>query len=221
MNYEPPCGESIKDTARHIAVMAQKRDEPIEAKFNGIILIANKNDDAEKEAERIIAFYDEECERQHQEYINSDKYKEQCRQAEEKQHAREQKQADILASAPALMTIKEGKQAEWDHCVEINKDDYSAACVQYAEIWARLMESEIAKGKTITECAEETSHIADTEGITGFMYGAAVSMLSQFWIHGEVLRYWHNLETQIGHEGEKANETGGVLNPALLNIEKG
>ena len=32
------------------------------------------------------------------------------------------------------------------------------------------------------------------------------------------LRRWHNKATQIGTEGDKANETGGVLNPALLTI---
>lgn len=50
------------------------------------------------------------------------------------------------------------------------------------------------------------------------MYGCAVSILSQVWIHGEELRRWHNLDSQIGTEGEKANESGGVLNPAVLNI---
>jgi hypothetical protein len=38
------------------------------------------------------------------------------------------------------------------------------------------------------------------------------------WKHGEALRLWHNLKTQIRDEGEKANESGGVLNPACLSI---
>jgi hypothetical protein len=37
----------------------------------------------------------------------------------------------------------------------------------------------------------------------------------------EELRRWHNLRTQIGDEGEKANEDGGVLNPALLRVGLG
>ncbi len=52
----------------------------------------------------------------------------------------------------------------------------------------------------------------------GFMYGTAVSILSQTWKHGEQLRRWHNKETQIGNEGDIANEKGGTLNPALLTI---
>ena len=43
-------------------------------------------------------------------------------------------------------------------------------------------------------------------------------MLAQCWVHGEALRRWHNRDTQIGTEGDKANESGGVLNPALLTI---
>lgn len=50
------------------------------------------------------------------------------------------------------------------------------------------------------------------------MYGCAVGMLAKAWKHGEDLRRWHNLKTQLANEGEKANEQGGVLNPALLRI---
>lgn len=60
--------------------------------------------------------------------------------------------------------------------------------------------------------------VLDDDGITGFMYGCAVQMLAKSWKHGEALRRWHNKETQIGMEGDKANETGGVLNPALLSL---
>ena len=98
------------------------------------------------------------------------------------------------------------------------EDAYSQAIFTYAEAWGDLMEARINNGEAIEDIAKETSHEADTDGITGFMYGAAVSILSQCWVHGEQLRKWHNLDTQIGDEGEKANEEGGVLNPALLNV---
>lgn len=68
----------------------------------------------------------------------------------------------------------------------------------------------------IEEHADADSHTADTDGITGFMYGMAVNILSQCWLHGEALRRWHNIKMQIGDEGERANERGAVLNPALL-----
>ena len=109
-------------------------------------------------------------------------------------------------------------EAAWKSWVENNRDDYGAACVQYAEKWANLMEAKLAEGSKLEDIAKQTSHDADTEGITGFMYGCAVSMLAEAWEHGEQLRRWHNLDIQIKHGGEKANESGGTLNPALLNI---
>ena len=117
------------------------------------------------------------------------------------------------------MKIKQGLESEYAQYKANNDDPYSKAAVDYAEQWASLMESAIAEGKVIEDVAKQLSHDADTDGITGFMYGCAVEGLAHFWEHGEQLRRWHNLDTQIQHEGEKANESGGVLNPALLNIE--
>jgi hypothetical protein len=110
-------------------------------------------------------------------------------------------------------------KADWELGLKNNQDPYGAAGYRFAELWANLMEEQIAQGKTLAECAETTSHEADTEGITGFMYGCAVSVLAHVWKHGEELRKWHNLDTQIRDEGEKANESGRVLNPAIINIK--
>jgi hypothetical protein len=114
--------------------------------------------------------------------------------------------------------MKIANKEMWSKWVENNRDPYSKAIIQYAERWANLMEAKFANGMTLETTAEETSHEADIEGITGFMYGVAVAVLASCWEHGERLRQWHNLKTQIGNEGEKANQEGDVLNPALLNI---
>jgi len=93
--------------------------------------------------------------------------------------------------------------------------------MEYAEQWATLMEERMKAGAQIEDIADETSREIDQRpgfGITGFMYGCAVNSLAHCWVHGETLRRWHNLKTQLGNEGEKANENGGVLNPAILNI---
>lgn len=118
------------------------------------------------------------------------------------------------------MQIINGKEAEYAEYVAKNSNDgYSRCVVDYTEAWANLMEEKIASGAKIEDIAKDTSHEADQKfGITGFMYGCVGSALSHFWIHGEALRRWHNLDTQIGNEGEKANESGGVLNPAVLSI---
>jgi hypothetical protein len=118
------------------------------------------------------------------------------------------------------MKIKEGLEADYAAYAKLNSSDpYSNRCVTYGEEWANLMEKQMADGKKLEDIAESTGHAADTDGITGFMYGCAVSALSKFWEYGESLRIWHNLKTQLGNEGERANKSGGVLNPALLNVE--
>lgn len=119
------------------------------------------------------------------------------------------------------MKIKDGLEAEYQEYVGRNDDPYGVGIVTFSERWADLMEDGLADGDAdaiafIAANAERTSHEADTEGITGFMYACAVSSLAHFWVYGEELRRWHNVATQIGNEGEKANESGGVLNPALL-----
>ena len=122
------------------------------------------------------------------------------------------------------MTFKSADAAsEWDAGLAKNDDDYGRAVYVYASEWATLMEREIPEKGSLSDLKPERiralCHDADDEGITGFMYGCAMAMLAAWWVHGEELRQWHNLDTQIGTEGEAANASGGVLNPALLNIE--
>lgn len=117
------------------------------------------------------------------------------------------------------MKIKTGLETEYAEYKAKNNDPYGGAVVEYGEAWANLMEEKIATGGKIKDIAKDASHTADSDGITGFMYGCAVQALSHFWEHGEALRLWYNLDTQIGNEGEKANESGGVLNSAILNIQ--
>lgn len=126
------------------------------------------------------------------------------------------------------MQIHPDKQAEYEaYKQKSTHDPYSARVVSYGEDWANIMERAIPADSSLAqtlgilvkdEFAKNASHEADTDGITGFMYGCAVQALARFWVHGEALRRWHNKETQIGTEGDEANASGGVLNPAILNI---
>jgi len=111
------------------------------------------------------------------------------------------------------MQIKQDKVEAYKAYVAKNSDPYGKGVVDYAERWADLMEKELAAGKTIEDIAGSTRRTADIDGIPVFMYGCAVSSLAHFWEFGEALRKWHNLEIQ-----ERANASGGTLNPALLTI---
>lgn len=109
------------------------------------------------------------------------------------------------------MKIKKSAEQAYQNFVEVNSNDgYSYAVVAYMIRWADMMETEMEKGKLLSDIAYQTSHDADTDGITGFMYGCAVAALSDFWEHGEELRVWHN--ARYGYHGD------GVVNPAILTV---
>ena len=112
------------------------------------------------------------------------------------------------------MKIKNGMENKYKEWFDKNNDPYGRRCFTYAECWAELLESNIIDNcdiqKVIVDNAEECSRKADTDGITGFMYGMAVSILSECWEYGDYLRKWHNKE--YNYEGN------GVVNPAILTI---
>lgn len=112
------------------------------------------------------------------------------------------------------MQLKPELQRDYDEYVAKNNDPYGAAVVRYEKAWAELMEAKLAAGSSLAGCWKEASHEADTEGITGFMYGCAVQSLAHFWAHGDELRRLHNAD--YGVSEEKAQ--GGTVNPAVLTI---
>jgi hypothetical protein len=114
----------------------------------------------------------------------------------------------------------------WDKSVASNGNDmhdYGGAVNWFAEHWADAMEKKIREGYRVKDIAKDCSHEVNNKmglyGMTGFQYGCAVAILAEVWYYGDDLRIWHNLDTQISNEGERANEKGTVLNPALLTIE--
>ena len=138
--------------------------------------------------------------------------------AEEERKEQEAKVAALNAKIEGVEMSFIGKGV-WSASRTNNTHGYGKAILDYAERWAKLMQVAIAeefKQGTIREdiipkIASSTSHEADLEGITGFMYGAAVSTLSQSWIYGKELSDWHN--KKHNYEGE------GTVNPAVLTIE--
>lgn len=179
--------------------------------FNGQTVTASPDADPAKLADD----YTKECYRKREELVNSPEYR---RQQEEFRLAQERKDLFLkgaLLAAPQMALKDEGAWLEFQ---QKNTDSYGSGVVSFTERWARLMQARMADGVTLGDIADECCSVADNEGITGFMYGCAVSILAQVWEHGEDLRHWHNLKTQLHDEGERANETGGVLNPALLSV---
>lgn len=85
-------------------------------------------------------------------------------------------------------------KANWEKWVEVNSNDnYSFGVVKYARRWAKYMQHLMKKhNKTLPEIAENASHVSDIEGVSGYMYGIAVAVLSKFWKYGKELRSWNN-----------------------------
>ena len=112
------------------------------------------------------------------------------------------------------MKIAKGKEKEYQDWYNKNSDPYGRACFTFAERWAELLEEQINKSDNVMQCiidnADKCSHEADTEGITGFMYGCAMTILARCWEYGEYLRKWHNKE--YGYDGD------GVVNPAIIGV---
>lgn len=212
LKYKAMAGNTIQSACEEAVKMAQQELCNVEFEFNDQTLTATP----ETDPEALAKHYMDECKRRHTEYVASPEYKRQQEEYERKHRERENTVNAILAGAPERMTLRDADA--WNKSCNANKDDYGGAVMTYAERWARLMEARMTKGERIADIADECSHLADMDGITGFMYGCAVSILSKVWIHGEALRLWHNLKTQLHDEGAKANETGGVLNPALLTL---
>jgi len=67
------------------------------------------------------------------------------------------------------------------HQTENHVRRYEATAGENVATTARRMEGRMARGETLEGCAHDASLIADSEGITGFMYGCAVSILAKVW----------------------------------------
>lgn len=108
---------------------------------------------------------------------------------------------------------------KWNELVKINDDPYGSACILVAR---RVMEI-LDKKSGEFDCHEIICQADDESsagGITGFMAGCVAGMVSQVHSRGEEFRRKWNVDNQIGDEGEKANEKGTILNPALLTIKE-
>lgn len=212
ITYESQLGESIEETVEEMISIAKANSDSVLANFNGKRIKVDSSDTAQY----VVKLFHDELERENAEYRASDEYKKRTAEREKKHREHALVLEGALSVAPAKMTFAD--ETAWNDAAKRNDDPYGSAVMRFADRWARLMELRMSEGWKLEDTAKDAAHMADSEGITGFMYGCAVTILSKVWIHGEALRRWHNLDTQIGQEGERANDSGGVLNPAILTI---
>lgn len=176
----------------------------------------------EQNTDRILYLYKRSCdmssglwEKEMQEYYNSPEYVRDHAKSLKKENRKKavvQKVRQFQKRNADFTIADKKKQEEWENCKAIkSKDGYSNCVIDYTILWAQYMEYLMAKhDKKLSDVWDMSSHLADIYGITGFMYGCAVSILSSVWKYGEELRVQHN--SKYNHEGD------GVVNPAILTI---
>lgn len=225
--------DGIAKDAQIIANKAENLDikRNVEFDFNGIICVVSPETDLTLLYRDYVNAHlmdwttvGPDCVEQYSQEISltiDQKKKQQEEESQKRQEEYQKQQEEKKISAEQKLKgieMEFSDKDSWDKGFELNSDSYGRACYTYAERWARLMQYEakqVLKEPNLllmTEFADSTSHEADIEGISGFMYGAAVSILAKSWKYGEALRKWHNKE--YGHEGD------GVVNPAILTISK-
>lgn len=108
-------------------------------------------------------------------------------------------------------------EEDWNKVVKVNDDPYGKACVDTAREVMRLLDERTDFDTHAIIC--EADDNIGAGGITGFMAGCVAEMVSKYHPRGEEFRRKWNTDNQIQNEGDEANESGGVLNPALLTIQ--
>ena len=95
------------------------------------------------------------------------------------------KKVETLRDAPVLQVTD---RKAWDDWHANNRDGYGDAIFRTADNWGRAMQKHLNEHEAISQKqAEQLLRDVDDEGITGFMFSAAKSMLQQLWIHGDLL----------------------------------
>jgi len=213
-------GHVTKDIIPQMLSLCKTLNYKVHAELNGIVMGVWKYDTVETAIEFWENLWEAKAkaaEAKRKEYEASPEYAAAQAAAKAQREAEDKRRQELLSLAPNGPTFADSEG--WGKTVVRNTDPYGAATVSYASMWAQMMEGLINQGSVLKDIAEECSQLADTEGITGFMYGCAVSILSQCWKHGSDLNAWHN--GKYGDQGEEATKSGGTINPAVLTMTIG
>lgn len=206
-DMETFCGDEIKATIFRAIELAKQTGDHVGFDFNGVKIVAAKDSSAEllyRDWNRglcgylgsnvLVGPYPKEV--LSAEDLASDAKIEEAKEIGRREReriaaldmqAQQRELSRALLNAPALDLIDSDG---WEKFRAANTTGYGARVVRYAEEWARLMQAKVAEGRTIADCADELSHLADDDGITGAMFGFARGVLVRCWRHGHELEAW-------------------------------
>lgn len=207
IKYDPTAGSDIKSSSNAMKKLAIELGEGyiIEFKFNDRIVSIDKDTNIDWLCrdftnsfsmgwERVgLNQYGEEYPSDIQQIINDKRRKRKEDDEKEKIRRQEKEKKERVIIENKIRGIEmeffsENDKREWKEMVEKNQDDYGKCCVDFARDWAKLMQLEISKGKTVAECAKETSFAMPYYGLSGYMHSAAKNLLLHCWRYKEELR---------------------------------
>ena len=203
ITYDVLLGSTITTTIRHMIAQAQERDATVNAEFNGVTIRVRADSDPGliyRDWSRAMSGCIDKTVGPHpRANLTPEGTANDARVEAENERRRQESDAKYRAEADAKRAASAARlaaappknvtdDAAWRSWTDANTDPYGSGVIRYAEMWARLMQAEIANGAALEDIADATSSAADVEGITGFMHGAAVGCLAQCWVHGDQLR---------------------------------
>lgn len=227
MNYKlnTMAGNTFERVAANAKQIAQEKGVTVEFDFNGVCCLVTEDTNLEwlyrdysnswtMEWKTVgpdcVETYSKEVQKDFEERTKIREEKEAKRMAEYR--AKEERQRKEFEEKVKGVSLELSDREGWKKSRKANSDGYGSAALDYAEGWAKLMQMEIAKGKTVAQCYESTQEGLGFLGITGFQFGCAVSVLAQTWKHGEELRKFHNNRYGVSEDKE------GTVNPAVLKL---
>lgn len=185
-DYDPMGGENIAKTCEKLVALTAELGRATTAEFNDIILRAEPG----MSAGDVRAAYHAEMHRRQEEHEAKQRAFDATPEGKERLRKAEERRIYVEKEvARGLLPFAVRDQESWDKCIRANMDGgYGECALRYAARWANYMERDLAKGAPLATVVKDTSHEADLEGITGFMYGCARSILEQVWTHGDELK---------------------------------
>ena len=111
--------------------------------------------------------------------------------------------------------VIEGKEVDYEKYKFLNQDEQGKRVIAFGERIADYVEENTSGVEEVMEVAFSNAVTAAQldPPIVGTLYGCAIAGLWKFWVHGEALRLWHNV--QFG------KEVSGVVNPEMVDLPIG
>jgi hypothetical protein len=88
------------------------------------------------------------------------------------------------------LQIKQGLEPRYAQWARDSQDSYARAAIDFAQLWAKLMQLRMLDGSRVADIAGQAAEDANVGKTWGGAYVAAAVGLGCYWVHGEELLVW-------------------------------